>query len=188
MYSLGGLVVSADDDMRPYSLMEDSPESLEDHEISRGRLHKLGQNGFVRKSFDIMSAFLDVLGKPAAEVPDNYERGENLHDSAMELETNSSRGFSSENTIFLEPGSIQQDAIVKVAQTFRSGTNDIDAIDFVEMFLQDENQTSPEDLSILQLQLVIVGRKFTRIYMSFLVRGLYLSPVDSAARHGLRPC
>ena len=77
--------------MRPYSLMEDSPESLEDHEISRGRLHKLGQNGFVRKSFDIMSAFLDVLGKPAAEVPDNYERGENLHDSAMELETNSTR-------------------------------------------------------------------------------------------------
>jgi hypothetical protein len=147
MYSLGGLVVSADDDMRPYSLMEDSPESLEDHEISRGRLHKLGQNGFVRKSFDIMSAFLDVLGKPAAEVPDNYERGENLHDSEMELETNSSRGFSSENTIFLEPGSIQQDAIVKVAQTFRSGTNDIDAIDFVEMFLQDENQTSPEDLN-----------------------------------------
>ena len=147
MYSLAGLLVSADDDMRPYSLMEDSPESLEDHEISRGRLHKLGQNGFVRKSFDIMSAFLDVLGKPAAEFPDNYERGENLIDSAMELETNSSKGFSSENTIFLEPGPIQQDAIVKVAQTFRSGTNDIDAIDFVEMFLQDENQTSPENLN-----------------------------------------
>ena len=147
MYSLGSLLVSADDDMRPYSLMEDSPESLEDHEISRGRLHKLGQNGYVRKSFDIMSAFLDVLGKSAAEVPDNYERGENLIDSAMELETNSSKGFSSENTIFLEPGPIQQDAIVKVAQTFRSGTNDIDAIDFVEMFLQDENQTSPEDLN-----------------------------------------
>jgi hypothetical protein len=147
MYSLGSLLVSADDDMRPYSLMEDSPESLEDHEISRGRLHKLGQNGYVRKSFDIMSAFLDVLGKPAAEAPDNYERGENLIDSAMELETNSSKGFSSENTIFLEPGPIQQDAIVKVAQTFRSGTNDIDAIDFVEMFLQDENQTSPEALN-----------------------------------------
>jgi hypothetical protein len=147
MYSLGSLLVSADDDMRPYSLMEDSPESLEDHEISRGRLHKLGQNGYVRKSFDIMSAFLDVLGKPAAEVPGNYERGENLIDSAMELETNSSKGFSSENTIILEPGPIQQDAIVKVAQTFRSGTNDIDAIDFVEMFLQDENQTSPEDLN-----------------------------------------
>ena len=32
MYTLGGLMVSADDDMRPYALMEHSPESL-----SRGR-------------------------------------------------------------------------------------------------------------------------------------------------------
>ncbi len=27
MYTLGGLLVSSDDDMRPYALMEDSPES-----------------------------------------------------------------------------------------------------------------------------------------------------------------
>jgi hypothetical protein len=147
MYSLGGHLISSDDDMRPYSLMEDSPESLEDHEISRGRLHKIGKNGYVRKSFDIMSAFLDVLGKPATEVPDNYERGENLIDTAMDLETNSSKGFSSENMVFLEPGPVQPDAVVKIAQTFRSGTNDIDAIDFIEMFLQDENQISPEKLN-----------------------------------------
>jgi hypothetical protein len=71
MYSLGGLMVSSDDDMRPYSLMEDSPESLDNNEISRGRLHKLGKNGYVRKSFDMMSAFFDVLGKPVSEVPEN---------------------------------------------------------------------------------------------------------------------
>jgi len=147
MYSLGGLMVSSDDDMRPYSLMEDSPESLDDHEISRGRLHKVGANGYVRKSFDIMSAFLDVLGKPAADVPGNYERGEGLIDTAMDLETNSSRGFSSENTVSLEPGLVQQDAIVKTAQTFRSGTNDIDAVDFIEMFLRDENQITAENLN-----------------------------------------
>jgi len=133
--------------MRPYSLMEDSPESLEKHEISRGRLHKVGGNGYVRKSFDIMSAFLDVLGKPAAEVPENYERGEGLIDTAMDLETNSSKGFSSENTVSLEPGSVQEDALVKIAQTFRSGTNDVDAIDFIEMFLRDENQVNPESLN-----------------------------------------
>jgi hypothetical protein len=34
-----------------------------------------------------------------------------------------------------------------MAQTFRSGTNDIDAIDYVEMFLDDEGQTNPEDLN-----------------------------------------
>jgi hypothetical protein len=149
MYSLGGHMVSSDDDMRPYSLMEDSPESLEDGEISRGRLHKVGKNGYVRKSFDIMSAFLDVLGKPAAEVPENYERGETLIDSAMDLETNSSKGFSAENTIYLEPGSVRPDSVVKIAQTFRSGTNDIDAIDFVEMYLEDEDQIHPESLNDL---------------------------------------
>jgi hypothetical protein len=127
--------------------MEDSPESLEDNEISRGRLHKAGQNGCVRKSFDIMSAFLDVLGKPASEVPDNYERGETLIDTTMDLETNSSKGFATENTILLERGVIAEDAIVKIAQTFRSGTNDIDAIDFIEMFLENENQTNPESLN-----------------------------------------
>ena len=165
MYSLGGHMVSSDDDMRPYSLMEDSPESLEDHEISRGRLHKIGKNGYVRKSFDIMSAFLDVLEKSAAEVPDNYEQGENLIDTAMELETNSSTGFSSENTIFVEPGPVQQDAIVKVAQTFRSGTNDIDAIDFIEMFLQDENQVNPENLNdmyvLVNFRPVITNRNWS---------------------------
>src|SRR5580698_5278755 len=127
MYSLGGLVVSSDDDMRPYSLMEDSPESLESDEISRGRLHKVGTNGFAKKSFDIMSAFLDVLGKPASEAPDNYERGELLIDTAMELETNASKGLAIENAMLLKHGDMKENSVVKMAQTFRSGTNDIDA-------------------------------------------------------------
>jgi len=149
MYSLGGLMVSSDDDMRPYSLMEDSPESLDDDEISRGRLHKVGKNGYVRKSFDIMSAFFDVLGKQASEVPDNYERGELLIDTAMDLETNATKGLATDNTLTLQRGQVQDDAVVKIAQTFRSGTNDIDAIDFVDMFLDDEQQTSLDSLNDL---------------------------------------
>jgi len=149
MYSLGGLMVSSDDDMRPYSLMEESPESLDDDEISRGRLHKVGKNGYVRKSFDIMSAFFDVLGKQASEVPDNYERGELLVDTAMELETNATKGLATDNTLSLARGQVKDDAIVKIAQTFRSGTNDIDAIDFVDMFLDDEQQTSLDSLNDL---------------------------------------
>src|SRR6201999_1879675 len=39
VYTLGELMVSADDDMRPYALMEHSPESLEPDEVCRGRLH-----------------------------------------------------------------------------------------------------------------------------------------------------
>jgi hypothetical protein len=149
MYSLGGLMVSSDDDMRPYSLMEDSPESLENDEISRGRLHKVGKNGYVRKSFDMMSAFSDVLGKPVSEVPDNYERGELLIDTAMDLETNATKGLTEENAMLLQRGNVPETAVVKIAQTFRSGTNDIDAIDFVDMFLNDEQQVSLDVLNDL---------------------------------------
>jgi hypothetical protein len=149
MYTLGGLMVSSDDDMRPYTLMEHSPESLAEDEVSRGRLHKAGHNGYTRKSFDILSSFLDVLGRPAGQVPDNYERGESLVDSAMDLETNATKGLARENSLVLQRGPIADDAVVKMAQTFRSGTHDIDAIDFVEMFLDDEQQTSLDDLNDL---------------------------------------
>jgi hypothetical protein len=147
MYTLGGLLVSADDDMRPYTLMEDSPESLADDEVCRGKLLKAGRNGYTRKSFDILTSFLDVLGKPADEVPANYERGELLLDTSMDLETNATKGLARENSLMLQRGPLPGGAVVKMAQTFRSGTNDIDAIDYVEMFLDDEAQTSPDDLN-----------------------------------------
>jgi hypothetical protein len=149
MYTLGGLIVSSDDDMRPYTLMEHSPESLGENEVSRGRLHKVGHNGYTRKSFDILTSFLDVPGKPAGQVPDNYERGEVLVDSAMDLETNATKGLARENSLFLRRGPVADGTVVKMAQTFRSGTHDIDAIDLVEMFLDDEQQTNPDDLNDL---------------------------------------
>jgi len=117
-------MVSADDDMRPFALMEDSPESLQVDEISRGRLHKAGKGLAVRKSFDILAAFKDVLGKPVAEIPENYERGELLIDTAMDLETNATKGLAIENSLMLEHGKVADSAVVKIAQTFRSGTND----------------------------------------------------------------
>src|SRR5262249_25715141 len=42
MYTLGGLMVSAGDDMRPYTLMEHSPESLNPDQAFRVRLPKDG--------------------------------------------------------------------------------------------------------------------------------------------------
>jgi len=104
MYTLGGFMVSADDDMRPYTLMEHSPESLNPDEVCRGRLHRAGQNGYSRKSFDILTSFLDVLGKPAGQVPDNYERGELLVDTSMDLETNATHGLARENSLVLQRG------------------------------------------------------------------------------------
>ncbi len=147
MYTLGELMVSSDDDMRPYALMEDSPESLNDDEVCRGRLYKSYENGYTRKSFDILSAFLDVLGKPVNEAPKNYERCDFLVDTAMDLETNSTKGLSRENSLMLREGTLPDDATIKMAQTFRSGTNDIDALDYVDMFLADEQQTSIDALN-----------------------------------------
>ena len=147
MYTLGGLMVSSDDDMRPYALVEASPESLVDEEVSRGKLFKATDGGFTRKSFDILTSFVDVLGKPVREIPDNYERGDVLVDTSMDLETNASMGLSRENSLMLRRGDVSDDAIVKMAQTYRSGTNDIDAIDYVDMFLEDEQQASLDDLN-----------------------------------------
>jgi hypothetical protein len=147
VYTLGSLVVSADDDMRPYALMEHSPESLEVQEVCRGRLHRAGENGYGRKSFDILTAFRDVLGKRASELPDNYDRGELLVDTAMELETNATTGLTRENSLVVERGTVRDDAVIKMAQTFRSGTGDIDAIDFIEMFLENEHQVDPAELN-----------------------------------------
>jgi hypothetical protein len=47
----------------------------------------------------------------------------------------------------LQRGSVADDAVVKIAQTFRSGTNDIDALDYVDMFLADERQASLDELN-----------------------------------------
>ena len=146
MYTLGGLFVSNDDDMRPFAFMETSPESLADDEVSHGRLRKTGENGYTRKSFDILTSFLDVLGKKVSEVPENYERGDLVIDTAADLETNATKGLARENSLMLKRGRVADDSVVKMAQTFRSGTNDVDAIDFVDMFLDDEKSDSLEEL------------------------------------------
>jgi hypothetical protein len=147
MYTLGGFMISADDDMRPEAFIENSVESLADHEISRGKLVNASSGGFTRRSFDILRAFGDVLGRKVGEIPENYATGEYLVDTAMDLESNSTKGIMRENSLHLEKGEVSPNAIVKIAQTFRTGTNDIDAIDFVDLFLQDEAALRLEDLN-----------------------------------------
>jgi hypothetical protein len=140
MYTLGALMVSADDDMRPHALIESSPESLNADEISRGKLLKRDAPGVVQKSFDLLTSFKDVLGRKVSELPANYEKGELVVDTAMDLETNVSNEFAGDNSLVLKHGPVSQSAVVKMAQSFRSGTSDIDALDFVQMYLRDESQ------------------------------------------------
>jgi hypothetical protein len=140
MYSLGAYLISADDDMRPYGLIESSPESLEVDEISRGKLIKGDSSEVVRKSFDLLTGFHDVLGRKVGELPENYESGDLLVDTAMDLETNVSNDFADNNSLIVKRGPISRNCVVKMAQTFRTGTNDIDALDYVQMYLRDESQ------------------------------------------------
>jgi hypothetical protein len=168
MYTLGAFMVSADDDMRPYALVEGSPESLGHDEIARGRLHKAGTNGYLRKSFDLLAAFKDVLGKRVREVPENYESGELVRDTAMDLETNVSTDFTTENSLLMQEGPISKAAVIKIAQSFRTGTNDIDALDYVSMYLNDEEQNHSEmhdfnDVYVLDNFRPVVTKKNWRI-------------------------
>jgi len=140
MYTLGAFMISADDDMRPYALVESSPESLNLDEMSRGKLLKSGSGGYFTKSFDLLTAFQDVLGRQVADLPGNYEKGELVIDTVMDLETNVSNTFAGDNSLLLQRGAVSRNAVVKMAQTFRTGTNDIDALDFVHMYLRDDSQ------------------------------------------------
>ncbi len=149
MYTLGHLMVSSDDDMRPDALIETSPESLFGDEIGRGKLFKIHENGYVHRPFDLLTAFEDVLGKKVAQIPENYETGEFVIDTSMDLETNTTKGYFRENSLLLREGEISPDAVVKIAQTFRTGTNDIDTIDFVHMYLNNEDQVNPDELNEL---------------------------------------
>jgi hypothetical protein len=152
IYTLGNHMVSSDDDMRPYALIEDSPESLAQDEISRGKLVKATANGYSSRTFDILSAFSDVVGKHVGDVPENFAKGELVVDSAMDLETNVSKGLVRENSLLLQKGKVSRNATVKVAQTFRSGTNDVDALEYAELYLDDDEQTDPDtpnDLYVL---------------------------------------
>ncbi|WP_038159198.1 hypothetical protein [Verrucomicrobium sp. BvORR106] len=147
IYTLGHYLISSDDDMRPDAFIEESMETLGANEICRGKLCRTSQNGYVSKSFDLLAAFKDALGKKAGQMPANYEKGELVVDTAMDLETNTTTSFSRENSLMLQSGPLSKDAVVKIAQTYRTGTNDIDALDYVEMFLGDESQTDIDALN-----------------------------------------
>lgn len=166
MYTLGCLMISADDDMRPDALMVDARPSLKEGEVSHGGLRRASDGGFTRRSYDVLFAYLDVLGKRAGEIPASYEKGELVVDTAMDLETNATKGLARENSLLLQRGAVADDAVVKIAQTFRTGTNDIDAVDFVEMFLDDHERTSvaeDHDVYVLDNFRPVVTNKNWRI-------------------------
>ena len=87
-----------------------------------------------------------MLGKPVAEVPDNYERGELLVDTAMDLETNATKGLARENSLMLQRGRSPTTRWSKWRR--RSAPARMTSSHGLRgMFLDDEQQTSLDDLN-----------------------------------------
>jgi len=45
-----------------------------------------------------------------------------------------------DNSLIPRRGLVPRNAVVKIARTFRTGTNDNDALDFARMYLDDQTQ------------------------------------------------
>ncbi|MEH2420792.1 MAG: hypothetical protein V7K48_07535 [Nostoc sp.] len=102
------------------------------------------QGGFVHKSFDLLRTFDDVFGQKASHVLEKLEVEELVVDPAMDLGTNTTKSYFWENSLLLQKVRVFNNAIVKIVQTFRTGTNDIDTLDFIHLYLNDENQISQD--------------------------------------------
>jgi hypothetical protein len=108
--------------------------------LVRAGLRKPGDDSYLRKSYDLLTSYKDVLGKKVKELPSNFEAGEMVIDTAMDLETNVSKEFTPENSLLLQEGAVSKNAVIKIAQAFRTGTSDIDALDYLFMYLNDDEQ------------------------------------------------
>ena len=208
MYTLGGLMVSADDDMRPYTLMEHSPESLDADEVCRGRLHKARrerlQPQVVRHPRRPSST---CWASRPARCRTTTSAASCWSTPRWTWRPTPRKGLARENSLMLQRGPLPDDAVVKMAQTFRSGTNDIDAIDYVEMFLDDERADRPgrpqrrlragelppgrdqEELAhgLRRRRLRQHVRPAAVLPDAAALRGLHLPAVGPAGRHRRRP-
>ena len=147
VYTLGSLFVSSDDDMHPVALFE-RQKGLKEGEIAKGRY--VPKEGRYQTTPDnILVGFLEVLGKPVGETPDTYLRGNVIQDSSTDLLTNNTKpgALLSSNNLILIRGEVSPTAIIKLAQTFRTGSSDVDSKDYVEEFLRNPVLVTMNDLS-----------------------------------------
>jgi hypothetical protein len=146
LYSLGNHLISSDDDMYPEGLLEDS-KGLNEREVLRGRYVDRQNSKYEVVSQDIVSAFLKYLGKSPIVLPNDF-RGKHIVDSMMDLLTNTTRGGDlGENVLSLAPGEVNENATIKVAQTYRTGSSDVDAKDYAEEFLENPELVLRNDMS-----------------------------------------
>lgn len=136
LYTTGDFFISADDDMRPHGLHAAESGILSEGEVLKGRyMDKRTLDGQVRRQeYDLLAAYLDVLGKRVRDVS-GYCLGTTLVDSMTDLYTNKTVTGLVPNTVSVVGKEVNPDAKIITAQTFRSGSADVDAVDYVHDFL-----------------------------------------------------
>lgn len=152
LYTLGNLFLSADDDIRPHGLLHKNRQPLDKKEVSKGLyIDKTDpHNEIEQRDYDIMGAYLDVLGKRVGSIEDidRFLLGSTLVDSMTDLYTNRTLGPLKPNTISLVDGQVDPEARVVTAQAFRSGSADVDAIDYANDFLINPYHAFVNDMSM----------------------------------------
>jgi glycosyltransferase involved in cell wall biosynthesis len=161
LYTLGEIYVSVDDDMRPHLLYvkggETEPYQGEGIVVARGVF--LNRNEKYEKiDQDVMGAFLQVLGKTIKETGINLV-GEMVRDTLTDPLTNNTYGISNfkGNSYILIPGKVDEDSLIKAAQTLRTGSTDVDAKDYAEDYLKNPEYVSKNDLSVVYVLILPDG-------------------------------
>jgi len=154
LYTLGNLFMSFDDDMTPFALESRESLTLGKNEIFSGvfRRKQEVQQKSVLREYDLVRAYLEILGREVQQAPSSFLRGDTLQDSMSELYSNTSLSSvheGAENTLVLQPGFVNEKARVIVAQSFKTGFADLDAVDFAKDILDANNHT--QHISLIYL-------------------------------------
>jgi len=136
--------MTVDDDMLPIGIFcEGANQSTA---ICEGTFIPKTGRDYEEKDQNIARAFLDVLGKKVSEIKIGH--GKHIFDDSVDFYSNNSKGPLSENIkLVLKPGQIKKDCIVKIAQTYRTGSPDIDAIDYINAYFDESYVIATNDLN-----------------------------------------
>lgn len=145
VYTLGKKMMTVDDDMSPFGLFGPG-EKIEKNIVCQGRFIPKNSGDYHQVEQDVAGAFLSVLGKQASDL--KYPEGQYVVDDSMDLYTNNSRGCLLDRVcLSLKPGRIEEGSLVKIAQTYRTGSTDVDAIDYLNEFFIDPHAITINDLN-----------------------------------------
>lgn len=151
LYTLGDKFMTADDDMRPHGLFHIDRSALGEQEVLKGQyVDKVRDKKLVELvEYDILGEVLRVLGKKVSEIHGQpYLQGNYMSDSMTDLLTNKTLGRLEPNTVSLVTGQPNPDSRIITAQTFRTGSADVDAVDYANDFLVNPNNAFVNDMSL----------------------------------------